>query len=89
MRVAIGLSGVEEEHVVGIGDERPILMAPAEHAPPNEDDAMCRVRLLDSEFLDAGVTPKVYDRDPEGFEEETSRGRRGMVGHGGGPLAVL
>src|SRR5262245_42860580 len=68
--VAVGLRGVEEEHMVGITDERRALVTSAEHSPPDEDDAMGGVGLLGSRLLALGMTAKVDDRDPQGLEED-------------------
>ena len=83
VRVAIGLAGVEEEHVVGIGDERLALLRPPEYALADEDDAVGWVGLLGSQGFDVGSAAEVQDGHPERFQEDLSGLEPGSFGHCG------
>jgi hypothetical protein len=66
--VAIGLSGVEEEDVVGVGYQRFALLLPLEDPFAHEDDAMSRVGFLGPQWLDVGFAAELHDGNAERLE---------------------
>jgi hypothetical protein len=77
--VAIRLSGVEEEHVVGVGYERfPLSLSP-EDPLAHEDDAVSRVGLLGTQGLDVGAAAEVHYGDAERVDERLPGLRLGRL----------
>lgn len=75
---AAGLGRVEEEHVVGIGQVCLTPPCTPEDAPPDQNDAVSRVRLFGPIRLDVSAATEVHDRNAEGLEEQVAFVRLGI-----------
>jgi hypothetical protein len=72
MTVSVGRRRVEEEYVVGIGEQRFAVVRPTKHAPANEHDAVSGVRLLGALGCDVRVGLEIDDSDAERFKKHSS-----------------
>jgi len=70
VREATGFGRVEEENVVGIGHARLAPPCAPEDAPPNQNDAMSRVRLFGPIRLYMCAATEVHDRNTEALEKQ-------------------
>jgi len=70
VREAAGLGGVEEDNVVRIGQACLTPPGAPEDAPPDQNDAVSRVRLFGSIRLYMCAATEFHDRNAEGLEEQ-------------------
>ena len=74
MSEATGLRGVEQENMVGIGEEGLVPSRSAEQPSADENDAVRRVRLLGALGLDVGAAAEIHHGHAEGLEEQLALG---------------
>ena len=74
MREAAGLRGVEQENVVGIGEEGFVPSRTAEQPSADENDAVRRVRFLVAFGLDMRAASEIHHGHAEGLEEHAALG---------------
>jgi hypothetical protein len=72
MAESVRLRPVEEEHVVGVGDDRAAAVGPPEDTAADKDDAVSGVRFLRSARLDVSPASEVDNRDARRLKEERS-----------------
>jgi hypothetical protein len=77
VRIAVGIAGVEEDHVVHVRDQRLVLVPAAEHALADKDDAVGRRGLLGAERLHVRAAAEVLHGHAERFQEQAA-----AVAHG-------
>src|SRR5687767_9328462 len=70
MREPAGLSRVEEENMVGIGQACLTSPGASEHAPAHQNDTVSCVRLFGTIRLDVCAATEIHNRNAKGFEEQ-------------------
>src|ERR1700741_1193396 len=79
MRVAIRMSRIEEQNVVGVGNQSLAVLGALKDAAANEHNAVSPVWFLWPQRLNVGPAAEINDGDPHGFVEKAPCLRGGAV----------